>query len=140
MPILWREAMSVDGGLIDRDHQALIAIINEFADIAPSRATKDQLLSVLLKLENYTKRHFRREEEVQRFINFSACEAHRQEHVGLMTKLAQVRSELAATEENQLNVVHQHITEFLRHWLIDHVIKSDLSMKPFLSSSKQGPR
>ena len=66
MPILWREAMSVDGGVIDRDHKALIAIINEFGDTLPHINAREHLKSIVSKLRNYANIHFRREESFQR--------------------------------------------------------------------------
>lgn len=90
MPIVWREAMSVDGGIIDRDHQYLIEIINQFEMVAPDFGAVDQLTSILFKLETYTKRHFRREEELQRSINYPGCDAQRQEHLRLIGELSQI--------------------------------------------------
>ncbi len=33
-------------------------------------------------------------------------------------------------------MVAQEMAEFLKHWLIDHVIEEDLRMKPFIRSHK----
>ena len=136
MPILWREAMSVDAGVIDRDHKALIAIINEFGDDLPYIGARDHLRNIVSKLENYANMHFRREEALQVSINYPEYDVHRQEHVRLIDALSGVREQLAMTQERELGVVHKRLTEFLRRWLIDHVIKVDLRMKPFADQFK----
>ena len=136
MPIVWREAMSVDGGLIDNDHRSLIGIINEFGTVAPGLTARQQLESLLIKLENYTRRHFRREEELQRSINFAHSEAHHQQHLDLIDRLAKIRSCLAASQQADLAAVHKQTTRLLHHWLVEHIIKSDLQMKPLAHQFK----
>ena len=131
MLILWRATMSVDGGQIDRDHQVLIAIINEFSDIAVTHVAADRLQRTLLSLDSYAKRHFSREEELQRTIGFPHCDSHHREHLLLVDRLTRFRSELDGTKIADLGAAHERMTGFLHHWLIDHVIKSDLRMRPF---------
>jgi len=131
MPILWREAMSVDGGPIDRDHQVLIAIINEFGDVASGPAAGGKLQRILLDLDTYAKRHFAREEELQRSIRYPNRDSQHREHLRLIEELSGLRAELAVVQGEELGAVHGRMSAFLNHWLIDHVIKSDLQMKPF---------
>jgi hemerythrin-like metal-binding protein len=140
MLIMWREAMSVDGGVIDSDHKALIAIINEFGDALPDINAREHLCSIILKLNNYANMHFRREETLQIAINYPEHEAHCQEHAKLIDALSRVLEELGATQEQELDVVHKRMVEFLHHWLIDHVIKLDLRMKPFVGQFKTRSR
>lgn len=136
MPIMWREAMCVDGGIIDNDHKALIAIINEFGDVLPYIGAREHLQNIVLKLDNYANMHFRREEALQKSINYSEHKSHCQEHVKLIDELSRVRAELAAMQESELDEVHKRLTEFLHFWLINHVIKLDLRMKPFADQFK----
>ena len=138
MPIQWRDLMSVDGGLIHRDHQALIAIINQFENVAPEHAARQQLQTILMDLHNYSKRHFRREEELQNSISYPEYEPHQLEHLRLIELLARVQTQFSESNENELSAVHKHMTNFLRRWLIEHVIKSDLRMKPFAGQFQTG--
>ena len=132
MAILWRDAMSVDGGLIDQDHQVLIAIINEFSAVPPDPGADTELKRILSKLDSYTKTHFAREEGLQKSIQYLYRDAHRHEHVDLIDQLTRVRAELAAVKEKkELIAAHTHMTDFLHHWLIDHILQTDLRMKPF---------
>ena len=52
-----------------------------------------------------------------------------------MTTLAELKAEIGDTWEPS---AAEHFSSFLRTWLIDHVIKEDLLMKPFLK--KLSPR
>ena len=56
-------------------------------------------------------------------------------HEALVTALAKVKEEIGDVWEAS---AVGHFSAFLRTWLIDHVIKEDLLMKPFLK--KFSPR
>src|ERR1700684_1226917 len=113
MFVLWREAMSIDGGLIDRDHQALIAIINEFAAFSPDPSAADGLMRVLLNLDAYARKHFSREDALQKAIRYPYRDAHHVEHGRLITELTRVRSEFAAVKGVELVAMHERMKVFL---------------------------
>jgi hemerythrin-like metal-binding protein len=131
MLILWRESMSIDGGVIDQDHQTLISIINEFAGLPPVAGSAEALRGTLVKLDAYAKGHFAREEALQRSIDYPHRDGHHQEHARLISELGRLSEQLAEVREGELGEVQGHMATFLHHWLIDHVVKSDLHMKPF---------
>lgn len=143
MPIQWREEMAIDHDLIDQDHQALIGIINRFSCSEASVAALPGLQAILNKLERYASAHFTREETLQRLAQYTYADAHRHEHLDLIRELGQMREELArlaaSPEKAAANVgaFHAHMADLLHHWLIDHVIKSDLRMKPY--AAKMAP-
>lgn len=159
MSIIWRNEMSVDGGVIDHDHQTLIAIINEFCDAPHDAHTVENLRAILAKLQHYAELHFKREEALQNAAQYPFREAHQHEHHELICQLEKVRSELSALTgpspeevaetasgsgtpaahtapaqpEIFVGQVHAELAELLHHWLIDHVIKSDLRLKPYVA-------
>jgi hemerythrin len=156
MSIQWRDEMAIDNGLIDRDHQTLIAIINEFCDATPHTEELSKLQNILAKLEHYAERHFEREESLQRAAHYAYIDAHHREHRDLGNQLSAIRDQLtklnppvgspqnpgdqetpeaapaSATEPIQtVAQVHAEIVNLLHHWLVDHIIRSDLRMKPY---------
>src|SRR3990167_6494235 len=157
MQIQWREEMAIDGGLIDGDHKHLISIMNEFGAASPTEDSRDRLLGILDRLNVYTTIHFRREEQLQRAVHYPYIDAHHHEHGDLLRELYSIHEGLTApvaappaqdatsdddspapaptsppTTDARSNVeAHRTVAEFLHHWLIDHIIKSDLRMKPF---------
>ena len=70
MPIMWREALTIDHGPIDRDHHTLIAIINTFETVEPGPDAAARLADVIGELEKYGSTHFAREERLQRLVAF----------------------------------------------------------------------
>jgi hemerythrin len=155
MSIQWREEMTIDHGPIDQDHRTLIAIINEFCDTAATVAALPRLRATLDKLHHYTEVHFQREEALQARAQYPYLDAHHHEHLDLIRQLARIREQLAQltapTEDStdgpraetptgsseqkkratDVAAIHANVVAFVHDWLIDHIIKSDLRMKPY---------
>jgi hemerythrin len=55
-----------------------------------------------------------------------------QSHQALMEKLGKMQSDFVSAEQTWSPELTQGFADFLRNWLIDHVIKEDLLMKPVL--------
>ena len=144
MLIVWRDQMSVDGGLIDQDHRSLIGIINEFAATDAAPAAIPVLERILAKLDRYTQIHFEREEKLQRAINYPYREAHRHSHNDLIRQLSEVRAELkakgAAPKPEEIAPTHARMADFLHHRLVDHIIDADLRMKTYTTEIRSHAR
>ncbi|MEI6733405.1 MAG: bacteriohemerythrin [Comamonadaceae bacterium] len=138
MSLQWREQLGVGNDLIDNDHKHLIAIINQAEDTLQTK-NMSSLKIVLNSLADYSKFHFAREELVAAAAGFPQVTQLHESHEALMKKLNEVSQEL---ETELSEVPAQHLVQFLRDWLINHVIKEDLMMKPFLArfSPKFDPR
>jgi hemerythrin len=132
MTIHWREAMSVDGALIDEDHRHLIDIINTFERQASGFTEADEVLEILHVLKFYTRTHFRREEHLQRVVDFPFKDAHGKEHADIIGKLNAVIEETRSCEGRALMGLTANISLLLRDWILGHVLKSDLRMKEYV--------
>lgn len=144
MSIQWRDGMAIDHGVIDHDHQTLIAIINEFCEAPLDRGRLLELQRIFDKLDRYTKVHFEREETLQRAANYPYRDAHHHEHLALIHEMEELRNRFAdmvqstgdvvvvsAAQCEDLAKLRATMAEFLRYWLVDHILKSDLRMKPY---------
>jgi hemerythrin len=164
MSIQWREEMAIDHGPIDQDHRTLIAIINEFCGTAPTVAALPGLQATLDKLSHYTAVHFRREEGLQAQAQYPHLDAHHQEHMELIRQLANIREQLAKltapadestgvsradppivkpgpkVRTSEIGVIHANVEAFVHDWLVDHIIRSDLRMKPYAAKMEQHAR
>lgn len=136
MPIKWREQMSVDQGIIDADHRHLIDIVNQFELIAEDGLTTEEALQVLYSLQFYASTHFVREEQLQRLAEFPFSDAHAREHAELKAKLNAIIDETRSHQNTVEVAVAKRISELLRHWLLDHILDSDLRMKVCVAEIK----
>ncbi len=130
--IAWSENISVDGGIIDADHKHLILISNRFLETSCT-ATQEELCEIIDDLEHYAAAHFRREEELQVAIEYLPIKAQKAEHEKLMQTLAHIGDRLRQAGPANLASSCKEINVLIRHWLIDHILKSDIGMKPYRS-------
>ncbi len=137
MSIFWSNDMVIDGGLIDEDHRQLLEIINRFEATATRGTILSSVEDTLKSLHEYAEVHFRREEELQREIKFPHAASHRREHERLEKILEDVIHEATqlGREERRKTIVDT--VDLLRDWLMEHILKSDMEMKPYFDRMKK---
>jgi hemerythrin len=134
MALAWREQFSVGNDLIDSDHRYLIEIINK-AEQSLKTNNRAELTRLLEDLARYGKSHFEREELVAAAAGYTKADQLHVSHAQLNKTLAEFQASIGDTwSENDV----ARFTAFLRDWLINHVIKEDMLMKPWLT--KFSPR
>lgn len=131
MSLLWRDQLSVGNNVIDSDHKHLIDIINKVEHSLGTK-NKSELAAALDDLSQYSRVHFAREEKIAEAVGYTQVPHLNQSHQELLKQLEQVRGEIDAMGRNWSPETVGRFTQFLRDWLINHVIKEDLLMKPVL--------
>lgn len=128
MALQWREQLSVGNNLIDADHQRLIEIIGA-AEVSLQARDRGALFKVLDELAQYGEQHFRREEALAIAVGYPKTEQLHRSHVQLVTELGAFKNQIGdiLSEETA-----QRVATFLHDWFINHVIKEDLPMKPWM--------
>ncbi len=134
MSLAWREQLSVGNDLIDSDHKYLIEIINQ-SEAALKAKSKGNLTRALDRLAQYAKTHFVTEEKMAEAVGYDRLTELHESHEALIAKLDQTRQGVPQ-EWDDSSV--EGLNAFLREWLINHVIREDMLMKPFLK--KFSPR
>lgn len=136
MPIVWRDTLSVDRGPIDDDHRRLIDLINAIERTVTEDRAVRELQEELAQLALYTRRHFAREEDIMIAQRYARFDEHKAQHLRLIAELADAAKPIAAAGnlDSSTSKVLQaddvaKLTELLRHWLLDHIIKEDLRLK-----------
>jgi hemerythrin len=138
MAIVWRAEMSIDGGVIDDDHKCLIGLVNDVDLIASGPTMQLELSLVLAKLDAYARHHFEREERLQIATGFTFAQAHNKRHRSLMRELDTMRAKPAENwGSRRMDEFRLDLSDFLYHWLSDHILKVDRLMKPFVSEMRQ---
>lgn len=134
MALLWRAQFSVGNDLIDSDHQYLLEIINK-AEVSLKANNRVELTAVLAALAHYGALHFEREELVAKAVGYPQADQLHVSHTNLVLALDKFKQDVGDTWTPEAVA---HFTGFLRDWLIEHVIKEDMLMKPWLL--KYSPR
>lgn len=168
MTIIWREQMSVGNALIDNEHKYLLEQVNAVEKAINTEKNYDILVKTLDHLVDYTKTHFEHEEKIQAKIHFRELEGHKKEHGKIMAELFAIRKQLLATlgihqeqkyhEANEAIINDsefflstydspqqsiskselQPLADLVRKWIVNHVIGSDMKLKPYLTKLPSG--
>lgn len=125
---VWTEAMSVGVPALDADHRCLVRIINLLHD-AEGNDTNRVIEIVMEALNRYARFHFAREEQVMTACGFPALGVHRAEHVSFSRTLA------AIPERQHGEKAAQELRDYLRDWLLHHILIQDMAYKPYIAES-----
>lgn len=159
MGLQWRPSMIVDNGIIDHDHQVLISIINDFCELKPNIHAIAALHKTLARLYHYANTHFAREEQLQASANFPVRHEHHYAHRKLSQRLDDITEHMRALENEMSEFgspvslsediavlpgiiaqhhidLHNEIGLLLRTWILEHILKDDLAMRPFVDAMK----
>lgn len=131
MSLVWREQLSVGNDLIDTDHKHLIEIVNRIERSLDAK-NRNELSEAFGSLSQYSQEHFAREEKIAHAVGYAQAHRLSLSHEVLYKQLDKAKREIGAMGQEWSSAVAEHFTILLRSWLIDHVIKEDLLMKPAL--------
>jgi hemerythrin len=134
MSIAWRDAMCVGDPTVDEDHKHLVDLINVFEKAITGQIVDHKKVArVLLGLVEYTGEHFAREEQLQLAIRYPYHESHRRSHRDVLKKLSDIVTEYSLSPPGPArDRMVRDLADFLKEWLVDHIIQSDLRMKPYV--------
>lgn len=132
MALTWTKQLSVGNARFDFEHQNLIGIVNSIEHALEARDSA-ALLRAFKLLVNYVHAHFTNEEKFAQAINLP-FDQHKLSHRHLQKELQHAVDELEAKSGVCAEHVMEHYPQFLREWLIEHITKEDMLMKPALQT------
>jgi hemerythrin len=125
----WVPDYSVGVGKFDDQHRKLVALINELHEGMRAKKGKEVVDKVLDGLVDYTKTHFKAEEDAFRANGYPQADVHVKQHADLLKQVG----ELHAKHHAGALFVTVETLEFLSSWLKNHIQKADKLYGPFLS-------
>ena len=111
--------------LIDGEHKELFRIVdraNRLVKNYDSLSGYDRIMEILNELKEYTKEHFRDEEEYMESIHYEGIDAQKRAHEAFIDKLENI--DYNQIEDNPQESL-QKLLEFLLGWLINHIMYAD---------------
>lgn len=126
-PIQWSDNFSVGVRQFDEQHKQLIRMLNRIA-ADPDAGTRSETISDLLNsMTNYAQVHFEAEEVLMIQYGYPQLKEHADQHNTFRRKTV----ELCMDTMNRVEAVPESILQYLRDWLIGHILQSDMAYKPF---------
>lgn len=130
--VQWRKQLSVGNEEIDRQHKRLINLINEMYNSLVTGRGKDTIRWVMDELVDYTKTHFGYEESFMAKIEYPYIAEHLHEHEGLTEQVLEL-SRRSMLPDVEMGLVLETLN-FLKDWLMRHIIASDLKCIKYAKS------
>jgi len=131
MPLLaWNDRLSVGVASIDKQHQKLVSLLNDFYDAAQAGRGKEKLELLLAALVDYTKVHFSHEEQLFAKSSYPDAATHKKLHDDLTGQVLALQKHYQAGDDAALSV---EVLKFLKNWLITHIQGADKKYGPHLA-------
>ena len=128
----WNESLSVGYELIDNQHRELFARIDSFYEALKAGRGKQEVLSVLAFLQDYTVKHFTAEEGLQRKYNYPKYIDHKKLHDGFVRDVANLKADIG---KNGVTVATGALMgSTLSNWLISHISVQDKALASYIKT------
>ncbi|AWK86837.1 bacteriohemerythrin [Azospirillum thermophilum] len=128
--IHWRRQLSVGQPSIDEDHKHLIGYLNELdAALASAKFQPVRVAKILMKLLEYTKEHFAREERIMQMVHYPRYEDHVRQHHEAVKAINDLSLQFSSdpTHHNA-----ERLYKFTADWLVHHIIMQDTQLTPYV--------
>ncbi|MDP3007757.1 MAG: bacteriohemerythrin [Methylococcales bacterium] len=128
----WFEQYKIGVPLIDADHLNLFREVARFNEHLQSGMSAEDLGKSLNFLDKYVGAHFAREEMLMREKAYPYYTQHKTLHLQLKKVVFAVRR---VFETDMEKVDKEKLHQFLRDWLIEHILKVDAKLVPYVNGA-----
>ena len=128
--VQWKEEYSVGIESIDLQHKKLLGLINSLQTAINYKTGEAFEREALDELVDYTKTHFKFEEDMMEQNGYPDFTTHRAEHELLIARVGEVLNQYQQDRDTAM----QNAIDFLRDWLINHINGTDQQYSQFLIS------
>jgi hemerythrin len=136
MSTSWDESLAIGNAVIDDDHRSMMALINALeAAAAADDIDCDEVGRTLYALASLCHDHFDREEALQLSVGYPDYEAHRVGHDMLRRRLDSASAHYRQACSEVRSGMVRTLGDSLATWLVRHIVRTDVELKPFVSGS-----
>ena len=126
----WNDSLSVQNIIIDNQHKELIGKLNDFLNAYDNKKSNEKLMEIFKFLSDYTKVHFRDEENLMLKYKYPGYDIQKKEHTNFIKDLSNYEKELS--ENKSTLVLKIRTNQMLVDWLINHIGKVDKALGVYL--------
>jgi hemerythrin len=123
----WKDNYSVSIDEIDNQHKKLFDVLNILIENKELSIHSKIITNTLTKLVEYANYHFQTEEKYMLKYDYPEYELHKKEHIEFIKKTGQLC--MSTMEGNKMVPIELLI--FLESWLVNHILNTDMKLKPF---------
>ncbi|MGD0584886.1 MAG: bacteriohemerythrin [Oryzomonas sp.] len=134
MKVEWQDYLSVGVEEIDRQHRLLLDKYNAFFTAYSEGRADEEVIRLLGFLEEYVATHFADEESLQQRIGFPDFQRHRNQHLELTRKVAELKERLETKGAASDLVASTGL--LMTGWLIEHISVMDRAIGRFMKETQ----
>lgn len=123
MQVQWSEEYSVNNVLLDDQHKGLLALINQLSQCIIDGKSEEVIEYTLTEMSQYAREHFKTEEGFLAQGDPTVFEAHKALHDAFKKEILLVTKCYFKDPSEQVLI---RLHKYLKHWLINHILKEDL--------------
>lgn len=126
----WNNEFSVGVKEMDDQHKKLIGMINRLIKEQKTLTNPQTIAELLTEMTDYAEVHFRAEEYLMAEYGYPEKDKQEQQHKAFIDKTIAFYS---ATDLGP-NILSTALLDYLRIWLVEHILKQDMKYKDFFKS------
>ena len=124
----WKDEYSVGIESIDTQHKKLLGLINSLQTAVNYKTGAAFEQEALDELVDYTRTHFKYEEDMMEQNGYPDFTTHRAEHELMIARVEEVLNQYQQDKDTAM----QNAIDFLQGWLINHINGTDKQYSSFL--------
>lgn len=128
----WNNQWSVGNAIIDSEHRNLLAMAYNIESLI-GEGNIFAIAHEFEQFEYWLCEHFENEEEIALAIGFDFAR-NGLEHQKLLNEFLRMKNELMSNGDRLSERAAKRYAHFLDEWLVAHIIKEDMLMKPMLQT------
>ena len=125
----WSSVLAIDHGDIDNEHQVMVELLNKLHNALQTR-NMVQVSDLLEQFSSAAMEHFAMEEQLMQELGYPHLQRHKAQHDELAERAQDLHYDLI---HNNIPF-DEKITEFLRDWMLDHILGEDRELGLFLQN------
>lgn len=130
-PYLWNDQLNTGITEIDNQHRRFFALLNRLQAAFGSFTERGVLVDTFTELIEYLRVHFETEESLLEGCAYPDLARHRELHDRFTVEVTTLFRDYLADREG----ITRATIDFLRQWLVDHIMKEDMAYKEHLTAS-----
>ena len=120
---------------LNKQHIRWIELLNKLYTVIVNNESDEKIKDIFKELVDYTIWHFNFENKMMNKYNFNEEKSHLDKHEDILDKLNSI---IYKMEDNEF-VPKVNLLEFLKSWLVDHILKTDVKLADHLTKIKATP-
>lgn len=131
--IPWKSEYNITIKSIDDQHKVLVDLMNELNNAMLYEKGKNEIMRIVKGLVDYTEYHFNYEEGLLKKYSYGDFDNHKKLHIKFVDEIKNVQKELEKGEKE----MSKDIMDFLKNWLIQHIMGTDTKYVDLFKKNKQ---